>query len=640
MAIQSGAGSDGYLAWVAAREARLRERLLSGGGAPTGLDDLALLADGLYLQDLHRQRETEGGLPAREMHHYSMLCARWKGTERSRQFLDHLLNPPDPAAPLEDLTTLAVRERFHLALSDGRQADALEALGFLRARKAEHDHGEVEYFGSLYRLRGGDWRGAIASAGAVPTDSPDYPKAWYVLVRASAHLGDVRAVEGLLAQQERGGASLSLVNLLCALLVMNGSPLPEQLRELLRLATCNPPDWRKDPYAEEAASVLLPIAADFVRQVKASMTWAEARGVDVATLADDLRPALDVLADEGERGDALRKSWLALMLVMVDLRYSGLLVRHADGTEVGVEGVASLGDVILSDIGRGGTGLGPAGSCLLGPIEWGASRALYLQWLGLREELGEVGLLAQVFHEWPEWFDLNPEFTPLLIRSLAEGGVSGPEREAAAAEFLLKADGEEAGSSSIPAIVPREAALILKGAEQGLARMRADGQVWADAGPIAVGIFGVLEATLRRSLLEPALLDQPLTDLDVTGWTDRERQWLRLYEGLRRAADGKAQTLTLGQIEVLLGKVTRVGKGSDGESRAQIRRLIDGILTSEGRDSLCSGAFARMINMDFVGRVRNAGAHGRLVALDDAVEAHTYVVRCLLDLDRWIEPRR
>ena len=634
-AISSGRGADAYLEWVWAREERHNALVATGGGAPTGVHDLALVEDARYLMELEERLASGQDLSAREDQHAALIRARWSQTDRGQRLLDHLLNPPDPNAPLDELGTLAVRERLLVALSEGRQPEALEALGFLRGRKAEHDPGEVEYFEGLYRLRSQEWAKALAAAARVPPDSPDYPKAWYVMLSASAHLGDVDAALRLLRETGGPGITLALMNLVNALLVMNGTPAPAQIIEMLSWVS-KTRDVRFDPYGEEAARVLLPLAAGFIRQLRAAMTWAAAVGIDERSLPERFEDALGVLAEGDSRRSGLLRPWTALRAVMVDLSHSGLTVSRSGGAPEPMEGYMSLVELIWLDLRGGGTGIGPAGLCLFVPMEVGVPHVLQLEWFSLREEFGEDGLLITAFRERPEWFQMNPEYVPLLLSSLSASERADTELVASITERLGAVDDEPQWAPAIPAVVPPHAAMILSGASRTLRQLRADGQVWADAGPVVVGLFAALEATIRDAVLEPALRGAILEPVEPERWSRREQKWVPLYESLREIAGGHATTLALGQISVVLGKVTRPGEGRDAASRNAVRDLLARIMTAEGLEALDAGSLSTLIDMDRVGALRNAGAHGRLVSLDEALETERYVTDCLSALQRWV----
>ena len=635
-AIASGRGAEEYIAWIDARREQHDIMLALEGGSPTGAGAL------LLLEDLHSLREIQGlvessRMGSREEQHAAFIRARWSRSEREKRLLENTLNPPGAETPLEDIGTLGVRARFLTAVNAGRHKEALEALGFLRARKAEHDPGEVEYFESLYRLRAEEWEEALVSAARVPLDSPDHPKARFVQLSAAAHIGDVGSVTGLIKGRWMTPA---LANMVGALVAMNGEYSEDQMGELVAegrdsALTVVSVRGRFDPYAEEAARVLLPLSADFIRQIRDAMVWAEIQ--DVRELPDRLDEALDALAPRHDsRRESLERVLDALQCATLDLTHSGLSLSRDGGASEPMHGYISLAELIWFDFAAGGTGIGPAGACLFAPIEIGPAADLLLEWYALREEFGDEGRLVETFRENPAWFTAHPTYVPLLVRSLRDAERDDPVFLASVMEMLPSPIDVTGVDTSIPEVVPHPASLVLSSARQALHHLRSTDQVWADAGPVAVGLFGALESTIWKALIEPALRSAALEPLDPEGWSKRELEWARTFSHLMKVATGTGKALALGPTRIFLGKVARPGKGRDAPSRRYVREMLRGALTSAGSEALETGALDRLIDTDLVDRIRNKAGHGSLVSIQDAAEAERYVLGCLAQLNDWV----
>ena len=159
-----------------------------------------------------------------------------------------------------------------------------------------------------------------------------------------------------------------------------------------------------------------------------------------------------------------------------------------------------------------------------------------------------------------------------------------------------------------------------------------------DASTYAHAYFRVLEAEYNDKVI--SIINKNLDfeklyeEIDDIADEDERENWKKEARSLEKTKRGEKDFLTLGTIQVLLGKL-RCDKMEPHANRI-IQALWNG-LTDEGKRAFVNGNMENVINHRMVDLYRNPGAHIGLMPLSSAMQGRAYVMNNLPMIIEWFK---
>jgi hypothetical protein len=531
--------------------------------------------------------------------------------KRGREFVAALDGPLPADFDYTTASSAQLRVNLFAALERTDTRAISRALGAIEQRGTDHDPGELSYLAALSSLYLGDFADAVRHASKVPVGSPDLPRARHVSLMARAKAGDATGLMESLDEFDHSKLSLAQMMLLW-LLIARLEAVPdadlERLDELCRAREVLDPT--QDPGQGELVEEIAQSTADLTQQLQELRLSLSA--------AEDQRPLTDALFSHLMNDPALRALARALAPFVSIEELVNLIAAGDSAWPL----LAPLFTTVAN----------PPPSTFLVACECMSRMEAYEQLVGSFEPIHaqlEKALPEKILFLERLAFEAHLHLgDELSARRVADRmrarGVSAPETPLSTS-WILQAD--------------PMALLALESAEFELQAAIAANRRWRDAGMNSLGYFRVLERVLSHQLVTPALrtvspdfLKASVAALDEK----RGKEWEPLLKAIGGVLSGKQPGLELGPMEVLLGRVRRLGDAADKQLREVLRLGIIGKLTASGVDALDKGEFAKLIAQDVRDQFRNAPAHGRFVAISEVHRCRAHVSSALTQLAVWL----
>jgi len=557
---------------------------------------------------------------------YSALEATIGG-HRGEHLLESLLHPtpPDwydrPGADLDGLNGVQLRERLFIAMQSGKERDAFKILGRLRAD--DHDPGERAYLEALASYRCGDLERCIACAESVPEGGIDHTSTLVLIAKCHALGGDSDGLSNAIQRMDGYDLSAHLQSTLRMMLVSNATD-PEQAAhafdEVAPIFVEPGSEAQIGPDYEACALLRATLLLElWERTSQASEQIVLLRSASDAIASG--QAATDELVDWMFRDQRFRQIHYALEAWTKTLKGGAPLTNPRQ-----------TGHLITS---------------MLIPIA-GSNDAFEMGFeclfrLGLHDDL-VANFEAQQDNIFSSTHPTVDAVAALVLPTLAQRNPTLAQRtlehlEARGVSYDMQAVHETAAVEQILEPLSAMGRSAYKAALLGLKSIEATGETWGDAGMVSLGFFRILELELNARLIDPTMsaLDPQLLQKALDDLSSRARsRWKILPNTSTGIATGIHHGLALGPMNILLGKLSRVGNGEDATYRALLRSALIPLLTEEGVRALDAKHLASLIGNDVRERYRNPPAHTRFLSVRVAAECREYVDDSLEKLARWI----